>query len=134
VLFRSAGIGFAVPVNTITRVIPQLIQFGKLIRPGMGISVIPDSIAARWGIQGLIIAKVEPGSPADKAGLKSAKETRLGRIKLGDIITKINQEPVKIFDDLMRILDRHKVGDRITVEVHRNGKSRKVKVRLKSID
>jgi S1-C subfamily serine protease len=129
-----AGIGFAVPVNTITRVIPQLIQFGKLIRPGMGISVIPDSIAARWGIQGLIIAKVEPGSPADKAGLKSAKETRLGRIKLGDIITKINQEPVKIFDDLMRILDRHKVGDRITVEVHRNGKSRKVKVRLKSID
>lgn len=129
-----AGIGFAVPVNTITRVIPQLIQFGKLIRPGMGISVLPDSIAARWGIQGLIIAKVEPGSPADKAGLKSAKETRLGRIKLGDIITKINQEPVKIFDDLMRILDRHKVGDRVTVEVHRNGKSRKVKVTLKSIN
>ncbi len=129
-----AGIGFAVPVNTIIRVIPQLIQFGKLIRPGMGISLIPDSIAARWGIQGLIIAKVEPGSPAEKAGLESARETRLGRIKLGDIITKINQEPVNIFDDLIRILDRHKVGDRITVEVHRNGKSRKVKVTLKSID
>lgn len=129
-----AGIGFAVPVNTITRVVPQLIKFGKLIRPGMGISLIPDSIAARWGIEGLIIARVEPGSPAEKAGLVSAKETRLGRIKLGDIITKINQESVKNFDDLIRILDRHKVGDRVTVEVRRNGKSRKVKVKLKAID
>ncbi|MDA1304807.1 MAG: trypsin-like peptidase domain-containing protein [Nitrospirae bacterium] len=129
-----AGIGFAVPVNTITRVIPQLISFGKLIRPGIGISLIPDSIAARWGIQGLIIAKIEPGSPADKAGLESAKETRLGRIQLGDIITKIDEEPVKIFDDLLKIFDRHKVGDRIAVEVHRNGKYRKVSVKLKAID
>ncbi len=129
-----AGIGFAVPVNTISRVIPQLISFGKLIRPGMGISLIPDSIAARWGIQGLIIAKVEPGSPADNAGLESAQETRLGRIQLGDIITKIDNEPVKVFDDLLRIFDRHKVGDRITVEVHRKGKYRKVSLRLKAID
>ena len=100
----------------------------------MGISLIPDSIAARWGIQGLIIAKIEPGSPADKAGLESARETRLGRIQLGDIITKIDKEPVKVFDDLLRILDRHKVGDRITVEVHRNGKKRTVSVKLKAID
>jgi len=129
-----AGIGFAVPVNTITRVVPQLIKYGKLIRPGMGISLIPDSIAARWGIEGLIIAKVEPGSPADKAGLQSARETRLGRIQLGDIITKIDQEPVRNFDDLIRILDRHKVGDRVTVEIHRDGKSRKVTVTLKAIN
>ncbi|MDT7041175.1 trypsin-like peptidase domain-containing protein [Candidatus Nitronereus thalassa] len=129
-----AGIGFAVPVNTITRVTPQLIKFGKLIRPGMGISLIPDSIAARWGIQGLIIAKVEPGSPGEKAGLQSAKETRLGRIQLGDIITKIDQEPVKVFDDLVRILDRHKIGDRITVEVQRKGKPRNVVVELQAIN
>ena len=129
-----AGIGFAVPVNMITRVVPQLIQYGKLIRPGMGISLIPDSIAARWGIEGLIIARVEPGSPAEKAGLISAQETRLGRIQLGDIITKIDQESVKNFDDLVRILDRHKVGDRVKVEVHRNGKLRTVQVTLKAID
>ena len=129
-----AGIGFAVPVNTVTRVVPQLIQFGKLIRPGLGISLIPDSIAARWGIQGLIIARVEPGSAADKAGLQSARETRLGRIQLGDIITKIDKEPVKVFDDLIRILDRHKVGDRVTVEVHRKGKARNVVVELQAID
>lgn len=129
-----AGIGFAVPVNTIARVVPQLIKYGKIIRPGMGISLIPDSIAARWGIEGLIIARVEPGSPADKAGLVSARETRLGRIQLGDIITQVDQEPVRTFDDLLRILDRHKVGDQVTVEVHRNGKRRTVSVTLQAIE
>ena len=129
-----AGIGFAVPVSTITRVIPQLIKFGKLIRPGMGISLIPDSIAKRWGIQGLAIAKIEPGSPAERAGLQSAKETPRGRIRLGDIITKIDNKPVKIFDDLARVLDRHKVDDQVTVEVHRNGKPRNVKLRLKAMN
>ena len=129
-----AGIGFAVPVNTITRVIPQLIKFGKLIRPGMGVSLIPDSIATRWGIQGLAIAKIEPGSPAERAGLQSARETRLGRIRLGDIITKIDNKPVRIFDDLARILDRHKVGDQVIVEVYHNGQSRNVKIRLKAIN
>lgn len=125
-----AGIGFAVPVDTITRVIPQLIQYGKLMRPGMGISVVPDSIAARWGIEGLIIAHVEPGSPADLAGFRSLQETRLGRIHLGDIITKIDNDSVRIFDDFVRILDRHKVGDIVKVEVRRNGKSRTVSVKL----
>jgi len=129
-----AGIGFAVPVNTINRVIPQLIKFGKLIRPGMGVSLIPDSIATRWGIQGLAIAKVEPGSPAERAGLQSARETRLGHIRLGDIITKIDNKPIRTFDDLARILDRYKVGDQVTVEVHRNGKPRNVKIRLKAIN
>jgi S1-C subfamily serine protease len=129
-----AGIGFAVPVNTITRVIPQLIKFGKLIRPGMGVSLLPDSIAMRWGIQGLAIAKVEPGSPAEQAGLQSARKTRLGHIHLGDIITKIDNKPVRIFDDLAKILDRHKVGDQITIEVYRNGESRNVKLRLKVIN
>ena len=129
-----AGIGFAVPVSTITRVIPQLIKFGKLIRPGMGISLIPDSIAKRWGIQGLAIAKIEPGSPAERAGLQSAQETPRGRIRLGDIITKIDNKPVRSFDDLARILDRHKVGDQVIVEVYHNGQSRNVKIRLKAVN
>ena len=84
-----------------------LIKFGKLIRPGMGVSLLPDSITMRWGIQGLAIAKVEPGSPAEQAGLQSARKTRLGHIHLGDIITKIDNKPVRIFDDLAKILDRH---------------------------
>ena len=129
-----AGIGFAVPVNTVNRVVPQLIKFGKLIRPGFGISLIPDSITARWGIQGLVIARVEPGSPADLAGLQSARETRGGRILLGDVITKVEGTPVKVFDDLARILDHHKVGDRVTIEIQRNSRTVKLSLKLQAVN
>lgn len=117
-----AGIGFAVPVNTINRIVPQLIKFGKVIRPGFGISLIPDSIAERWGIEGLVIARIEPGGPASRAGLQSAREIRGGRIRLGDIIRKVDEKPVRTLDDLATILDRHKVGDRVKVHIRRQGK------------
>ena len=118
-----AGIGFAVPVHIIKRIVPQLVKFGKVIRPGFGITLIPDSISTRWGIRGLVIARVQKGSPADRAGLQSAQETRGGRIQLGDIIKKVDGEPVLVFDDLARILDRHKVGDRVPIEIKRKKKT-----------
>ncbi len=129
-----AGIGFAVPVNTINRIVPQLITFGKVIRPGLGVTLIPDSIVERWGIKGLVIARVEPGGPASRAGLQSAREIRGGRIRLGDIITKVDGKPVKILDDLATILDRHKVGDRVTIHIRRQGKEKNVSLRLQAID
>lgn len=129
-----AGIGFAVPVTTVKRVVPQLIKFGKVIRPGFGVTLIPDSIAARWGIQGLIIARIRPGSPAEKAGLRSAQETFGGRIRLGDIIVKVDGQPVKTFDDLARILDRHQVGDRVTLELKRNQKTLTRTLQLQAIN
>jgi len=125
-----AGVGFAVPIDTVSRIVPQLIKFGKVIRPGIGISLIPDSVVQRWGIEGLVIARVEPGSPAEKAGLQSIRETRSGRVQLGDIITQVNEEPVRVYDDLGRILDRHRVGDQVTLQVYRNGKARMVSVTL----
>ena len=128
-----AGIGFAVPVHIIKRIVPQLIKFGKVIRPGFGITLIPDSISTRWGIRGLVIARVEKGSPADRAGLQSAQETRGGRIQLGDIIKKVDGEPVLVFDDLARILDRHKVGDRVPIEIKRQKKTVNLSLRLQAI-
>jgi S1-C subfamily serine protease len=129
-----AGIGFAVPVDIIKRIVPQLIQYGKVIRPGLGISLIPDSIAQRWGISGLIIAKVQPGSAADKAGLKSLEELQSGRIRLGDIITAIDGDPIRNFDDLATILDRHNIGDRINLSLRRNNKERTVKITLQAVN
>ena len=128
-----AGIGFAVPVGIVKRIVPQLIQYGKVIRPGLGISLIPDSIANRWGITGIIIAKVQPDGAAAKAGLKSLEELRSGRIRLGDVILSIDGETVKNFDDLATILDRHKVGDRIKLRVRRNNKERTVNITLQAI-
>lgn len=128
-----AGIGFAVPVDIVKRVVPQLIQFGKVIRPGLGISLIPDSIAARWGVKGVVIAKVQTGSMAAQAGLQGLEESQAGRIRLGDVIISIDGEAVRTYDDLARILDRHNVGDRITLGVRRNGKDRTLSVKLQAI-
>ena len=128
-----AGIGFAVPVDTIKRVVPQLIKFGKVIRPGLGVSLIPDSIASRWGIQGLVIARVQRGSTAEQAGLRGSRETGSGRIHLGDIITKIDGEPVKVFDDLARMLDRHKVGDHVAVNIRRKNQELTISIKLQAL-
>lgn len=128
-----AGIGFAVPVHIVNRIVPQLVKHGKVIRPGFGITLIPDQISTRWGIKGLVIARVQKGSPADLAGLQSAQETFGGRIRLGDIIKKVDGEPVLIFDDLARILDRHQVGDRVPVEISRNNRTVTLSMKLQAI-
>lgn len=128
-----AGIGFAVPVDIVKRIVPQLIQYGKVIRPGLGISLIPDSIASRWGISGIVIARIQPDSAAAKAGLKSLEELQSGRIRLGDVIISIDSEAVRNYDDLARILDRHEVGDRITLGLRRNNKERTVKITLQAV-
>ncbi len=129
-----AGIGFAVPVDTVNRIVPQLIKYGKPIRPGFGVSLIPEAIAARWGIEGLIIRHVAPGGPAERAGLRGTKETRAGRIELGDVIRKIDGGPVDTVDDMMRILDRHKVGDQVRVEYVREGRTLQTTITLQAVD
>jgi len=128
-----AGIGFAVPVDIIKRVVPQLIQFGKVIRPGLGISVIPDAIAHRWGITGIVIAKVQPGTTAAEAGLRSLEETPGGRIRLGDVIISIDGEEIRSYDDLAKILDRYNVGDRINLGIRRNGKDQTISLKLQAV-
>jgi S1-C subfamily serine protease len=128
-----AGVGFAVPVGIVKRIVPQLIQFGKVIRPGLGISLIPDSIVSRWGVRGIVIARIQPGSVAAKAGLKSLEELRSGRIRLGDVIISIDGEAVRNYDDLATILDRHNVGDRIKLGVRRNKKERTVEITLQAV-
>ncbi len=129
-----AGIGFAVPVGIVKRVVPQLIQFGKVIRPGFGISLVPDAISRRWGVEGIVIANIQPGSAADKAGLRSLQETGAGRVRLGDVIKAINGEQIETYDDLARILDRHNVGDRIKLSVERKGKVRTLSIKLQAVN
>ncbi len=129
-----AGIGFAVPVDTVNRIIPELIKHGKLIRPGLGVSLVPDAMARRWGIKGLIIGKVARGGSADRAGLRGARETATGRIELGDIVVAVNGKPVETIDDLMDIMETHKVGDRVTVDVLRNNKRQSVDVVLQAVN
>jgi S1-C subfamily serine protease len=126
-----SGIGFAVPVDTVNDIVPQLIQHGKVIRAGIGIALLPDSLARRSVRQGVIIGKVFPGGPADRAGLRGATQGRSGQ--LGDVIMALDGEPVDSGDDLLRLLGRHKSGERVRLEILRDGQIREVIVRLEAV-
>lgn len=128
-----AGIGFAVPVDMVNRIVPQLITHGKVIRAGMGVSVLSDMITGRWGVRGVVIRQVTSSGPADRVGLKGLRSVNGGRISLGDVVTAIDGEAVRTVDDLLTILDRHKVGDRVNVEVERDGASRAVTITLQEV-
>jgi S1-C subfamily serine protease len=129
-----AGIGFAVPVDTVNRIVPELIKHGKLIRPGLGVSLVPDAMARRWGIKGLIIGKVSLGGAAERAGLKGARETSSGRIELGDIVVAVGGKPVTTIDELMDVLEHHKVGDQVAVDILRGNRREKIMVTLQAVN
>jgi S1-C subfamily serine protease len=129
-----AGIGFAVPVNTVKRVVPQLIQYGKVIRPGLGINILPDSVAASLEIEGVIIRDVIKGGPADRAGLKGVDRNFLGQAKLGDTITGINGVTVTTTDELANELEKYAVGEEVTVEYLREQKKQTARVKLEQIN
>lgn len=129
-----AGIGFAVPVDTINRIVPELIKHGRLIRPGLGVTLIPDAIAKRWGVKGLVVGRVGPGSAAERAGLKGVRESATGRIELGDVITGVDGKTVHAVDELLTVLDQHKVGDKVSIEFVRGGRRQQVTVMLQAIE
>ncbi len=131
----SVGVGFAVPVNTAKRVIPQLIQFGEVRRPKLGANL--DSVAAlsqrgyRLPVEGgLLVGAVLPGGAAANAGLRGLSRDSDGSILIGDIIVSIDNEAITNVDDLYRLLDRKQFGETIRVEVFRGGTTVVVPVRL----
>jgi S1-C subfamily serine protease len=129
-----AGIGFAVPVDTVNRIVPELIKYGKLIRPGLGVSLVPDAFARRWGVKGVVIGKVVRGSGAERAGLRGARETVTGRVELGDIIVGIDGKPIETIEDMLDLLEQRKVGDQVMVEILRANRRQQVSVTLQAVN
>lgn len=129
-----AGIGFAVPVNTIKRVVPDLIRYGKLRKPGLGVRLVADAIVKRWGLTGVVIRVVEPGSAAERAGLRGVRESRSGKIKLGDVIIGLAGTPVQDMDEFLTVLDKFKIGETVTVDFLRNGHQQQSRVILQEIE
>jgi S1-C subfamily serine protease len=130
----SAGIGFAVPVDTVARVVPQLITHGRVARPGLGVFLASPGLAGRLGARGAVIREVQPGSPAASAGLVGLRVERTGRPRLGDVITAVDGVAVRDVNDLLRALDTRAVGDAVTLAVARDGAAREVRVTLAAID
>ena len=129
-----SGVGFAVPVDTVNRIVTKLINHGKVGRPGFGISLIPEHIMSRIGIEGVGILEVFKGSSAEEAGLREVKRLSNGRIEMGDIIIEVDGSHVKSSTDLVRILDRHEVGDEIDIVIIRKNVKKPVRIIIQSVN
>ncbi len=125
-----AGIGFAVPVDTVRALVPQLIAHGRPIQAGIGVSILPDRYAERLELKGVIVRDVTPRGPADRAGLQGLEQDRNGRPVLGDIIVGVNGQSVENSDDLLHVFEGAGVGATVTLTVERDGKRRDVRLAL----
>ncbi len=128
----SAGVGFAVPVDTVNRVVPQLIAHGRVVRPQLGIAAGNEAALRRAGIPGVLVMSVAPGSPAARAGLRGTSRGKDGRLELGDVIQGIDAQEVASLDDLYAALERHEPGDVVKVRVLREGRKAALEVRLEA--
>jgi S1-C subfamily serine protease len=129
----SAGIGFAVPVDTVNRVVPELIRTGRYIRPALGIEVdeaLNQRLSSMLNVQGAVVLRVAPGSAAANAGLQGASVSRDGSVVAGDIIVSVEGRRVESVGKLLGLLDDYRVGDTVKLTVVRDGREREVAVTL----
>ena len=125
-----AGVGFAIPVDTVNWVVPQLIAHGKVLRPTLGVELASDHIVRRSGIEGAVVIGVVDGTGADEAGIRPAYRDRRGRVTVGDVIVGIDGKPVHSSGELGLILEAYQEGDTVTVTVEREGHEKKLRLKL----
>lgn len=125
ILRGSTGIGFAVPSNTISRIVNQIIQYGRPVQSGIGIEIFEDRITRSIGVEGVVLREVYSDSPAEKAGLKGTSRDQFGRIIIGDIIVSIDGAPIRNYDDMYNAFDEKKPGSTIELVYLRDGEERK---------
>jgi len=129
----SAGVGFAVPVSEVNRVVPQIIRTGRVIRPGLGVSLANKNLSRELGVEGALVLNVQPGSTAEKAGLEGTRQVPEGII-LGDIITAVNDQPVNDYNSLRDELEKYEIGDSVTLTILRDSDISQVEIQLEALD
>ncbi|WP_422015465.1 S1C family serine protease [Roseateles sp.] len=131
----SAGIGFAIPVDEVNRIVPRLIRDGRFIRPALGVTSGPPQLTQALGApKGVLLVNVAPNSPAAAAGLQPYGRDRSGRIVQGDVITAVDGQAVSDLDDLLSLIEARQIGEKVTLAVWRGGQTRKVTATLGSSD
>jgi len=129
----ASGIGFAIPVDTINRIVTEILRYGQARRPGLGIKIASDTYARAFRIEGVVIAEVVPGSAAERAGIQAAPLANHRPPVANDVIVAVNGIPVRTSNDLFRELDHHSVGDRVRLGVLRGGKSIEIEALLQDM-
>ena len=128
----SAGIGFSIPVDEVNWVVSDLVRFGEVRKPIIGISLVASQHTRQFGLTGALILDVSESSPADLAGLRPTAMNRKGEIELGDIIVAINEDEIASNNDLLNVLEKYAPGDRVSVTYDRNGRKKAVELTLAS--
>ena len=126
----TAAFGFAVPVDSLARFVPQILSRGSLPRAGIGVRLLEDRSVLELGLEGAVIAAVLDGSPAARAGLQPASVSDAGELIPGDRILAVDSQPVRQNRDLASILARRSVGERVRIAVAREGRTREVELEL----
>ena len=129
----SAGIGFAIPIDTVQRIVPQLIRYGQVRRVGLGVRVLRDQIVRRWGIAGVGIHEVAPGSEAARAGLRSVSADRYGRVASVDVVIALDGARIDGFAALANALDGREPGEKVTLSVLRDDEILEIEMRLQEL-
>jgi S1-C subfamily serine protease len=114
----NAGIGFAIPVDAVNRVVPELIRNGRVPTPGIGIVGDDETLAARLGIEGVVVVRTVPGSPADRAGLRGVIAAT-GQI--GDVVVAANGKPVHRMPNLTDQFEQIGAGNKVDLSINRGG-------------
>lgn len=130
----SAGIGFAVPIDIVSRLVPQLIAHGRPTQPGIGVELVSDRWARRYGLRGVVIRSVVPDGPADRAGLRGLHRGRFGDMLLGDVIVAVGDEPVESWQDLRLAFEDVGVGGTARLTVARDGEEIEVELELVAVN
>jgi S1-C subfamily serine protease len=127
----SAGIGFAIPVDEVNRIVPRLIRDGRFVRPAIGVTAGSQQLHRALKLPlGVAIVGVGRGTPAAQAGLQPFSRDSRGEVVMGDVITAVNDEPVKDLDDMLSLLERRQPGETVQLKVWRQGRERSLEVRL----
>jgi S1-C subfamily serine protease len=123
----SAGIGFAVPVDVVNRVVPELIRNGRVPTPGIGIVAANETVATRLGVEGVVVIRVAPGSPAERSGIRGVDATTG---TLGDVIVEAEGRPIRMLSDLTAAIEQAGVGRSLRLSVHRESQKRSIDVNV----
>lgn len=126
----SAGIGFSIPADAVRWIVPELIEYGRIKRPSLGIEFARSQITERLGLEGALVIDVTEGGAAERAGIRPTYRNNYGEIILGDLVVAIGNEQIKSSSEIPLALEKYQPGETVTIKLERDGKIREVELTL----
>jgi len=116
----SAGIGFAIPVDSVQRIVPQLLRYGQAVQASLQVKFFPDTLTRRLGLKGALVGRLEPGGAAAQAGLRPTRRDVDGDIQWGDLIVAVDGRPIESVEELLSAIEKHTIGDAVKLTIQRD--------------